>query len=218
MLYFTFNTTVELLCLLVALVCLWGDKRLVWRSLILYLLIICIAEFTGAYLKKQHQPNQWVYNVLLIFQVGFTPVVFNSFFSRYIKTKLPLLAGVTVLLALYGYDLADHGFFRFNMITYNTMSVIYVLYSLYYFYLLLNDEEYVALPYSANFWWVAGVLFFYFGSTTVNLFREKIAPFNIAGHNLSYYIYIVLNIILYGCWCYSFICKKWIKTTSRASL
>jgi hypothetical protein len=36
---------------------------------------------------------------------------------------------------------------------------------------LLKDENYTDLRISANFWWVIGVLFFYFGSTAVNLYR-----------------------------------------------
>ena len=213
--YFTFNTSFELICLAFAILCLWRTHELVWKSLIFYLFIICLAEFTGVYLKRHYQSNQWIYNVLLVFQIGFTSIMFKHLFDKYSIGKPAVFLGWLLLLSLYIIDLLTHGFFKFNMLTYNTMSVVFILYSLFYFYLLLNDEAYIDLKYSAKFWWVTGVLFFYFGSTAVNLFRGKTAIM-LSGHSLSYYIYIVLNMILYGCWSYSFICKKWLTKISEA--
>jgi hypothetical protein len=52
------------------------------------------------------------------------------------------------------------------------MSVVFVLASLYFYYLKLKDEHFEPLMFSAPFWWVSGTLFFYFGSTACNNFLD----------------------------------------------
>jgi hypothetical protein len=216
MLYFTFNTTSEIICFLVSLICIAKGADWICKSIWLYLLITCITEIYGIYLKANHHPNQWPYNILLIFQITFISFFFGNLFSKYIKSKPIIISGLALLFGLYIYELLFHTFFRFYELTYNCMSVLLVIYSLYYFYLLLKDGNYIDLKYSANFWWVSGVLFFYFGSTAVNLFRGKLSVMVTPKHYLTYYIYIVLNMLLYGCWSYSFICKRWLTTTSKS--
>jgi hypothetical protein len=67
---------------------------------------------------------------------------------------------------------------------------------------------------SPEFWWVAGVLFFYFAATICNLFEEKLEDIVITStQNLNYFVFKALNIILYSCWSYAFICRKWLKTS-----
>lgn len=215
--YITFNTGAETICFLVAIICLTRNVSRIWKLLVPYLFITCAVEFIGVYLKKHHQPNQWPYNILLIFQILVVSLIFMNLFNRYFKSKTLIIGGVAVLLLIYTYDTISQGFFIFYELTYNVMCVVFVVYCLYYFYLLLNAETYVELEYSANFWWVSGALFFYFGSTIINIFRGVLSPVNMGGHNISYYIFIILNIILYGCWSYSFICKQWLTTTSRSS-
>ena len=215
--YITFNNGAETVCFLVAIICLTKNVSRIWKIMIPFLFITCAAEYTGVYLKRHHHPNQWPYNILLIFQVLIVSFVFMDLFSRYLKNRALVIGGIVVLLLLYIYQTFNQGFFMFHELTYNVMCVLYVIYCLYYFYLLLNAESYVELEYSANFWWVSGALFFYFGSTIVNIFRDELSPINMGGHNIGYYIYIILNIILYGCWSYSFICKQWLTTTSRPS-
>jgi len=269
--YLTFSTVFELQCFIVSIICLSKSNERAWKILPVYLLITCIAEVIGIYLKREHQANQWPYNILLICHVLFTSYLFLSLFRKHNKSKLIIISGLVILTLLYLYDISQHGFLRFNLLTYNTMSVIFTIYSLYYFYLLLKDDQYINLKYSANFWWVAGVLFFYFGNTAVNLSRgnstdnpAKAKTSIIAASNASYgdkmadtvkskapvaalkndsnfsktnpdtgkskeagktgivktrrslpyhIIYAILNLLLYSCWSYSFICKKWLQTS-----
>ena len=114
------------------------------------------------------------------------------------------------------YELFVDGAFKKHNITTSVMSVLFVLYSLYYFYCLLKDESHINLKYYPPFWWTAGVLFFYFGSTACNVFYSKLSVITVTPkHYLTYYIYNGLNIILYGCWSYSFICRKWAVSKSN---
>ncbi len=220
--YFTVNTTAELLCFLVACICLIKDKNRVWRSMIIFLLLTCISEMTGIYIKKLYLadpvntlPNVWVYNILLIFQAGFISAMFASILKKYVNAVPLILTGLAFLLLLYLYEIISHGIFKKNTITTVVMSVMFIIYSFYYFYCLLKDEKYVDLKYSPDFWWVAGVLFFYFGAITLNLFYETLRDIIITPKPDLRYIFYVLNVLFYGCMSYSFICKKWSAKTSE---
>lgn len=214
--YLTFSIVFEIQCFFFGLSCLMKDRETAWKILPLYLFLTCLAELTGIYLKRHHHANQWPYNILLVCHLLFTTYIFFHLFSKSKKSKLVVTSGLAFLICLYIYDIIQHGFLWFNKFTYNAMSVFFTLYSLYYFYLLLKEDVYIRLRYSAAFWWVVGVLFFYFGDTAVNIFRGKLAVIKITpNHALPYYILVCLNIILYSCWSYSFICRKWLTKRSE---
>ncbi|MES2376236.1 MAG: hypothetical protein V4553_06650 [Bacteroidota bacterium] len=205
---------IEAACFIVAVICLIRDANWVWRSMALFLLITCLTEITGKLLRSGHHSNQWLYNVYLLFEAGFTSLMFNKVLSKYINSKILIIGGAGVFLASYVYDLIGHGFLVFNDITATVMSVVFVIYSFLYFYLLIRDDQYVDLIKSPAFWWVTGALFFYFGSTAVNLFFAFLRDVQVAGHNITYFIFSALSAILYACWSYSFICRRW-QTTSK---
>lgn len=214
--YLTFFTVFEIQCLFFAAACLSKDQEMPWKSMCLFLFVTCASELSGIYLKRQHHANQWPYNILLVFQILFISYMFYGLLKKNSIGKLAVQGGFAILTILYIIDICLHGFFWFNVLTYNSMSVVLVIYSLFYFYLLLKQDEIVHLKYSAGFWWVCGVLFFYFGDTAVNIFRGKLSVIMITPkHALPYYILVVLNIILYSCWTYSFICRKWLTTKSE---
>jgi hypothetical protein len=214
--YFTANTIVELMCLVFAVICLMNDKNAVWRSMMFYLLVTCIAEFSGIYISSFKRNNHWVYNIFLICEIGFTNLMFFNLFNKYIKPNLVILIGMALLVVLYLMELYGHGFYTYNNSTYTVMSVMFVLYSLYYLSLLIKDDNYINLSRSAEFWWVVGTLFFYFANTVCNLFDDQLYAVMITPkHHLTYFIFKALNIILYSCWSYSFICRKWLTPTSK---
>jgi len=214
----TISTSIEIICFLVSLLSLKYERNKSWLSLRLYLMVVCIVEFIGLYLKSQHHANQWPYNVLLPVQIVFTCFFFGDLFSCYLKSKpsiIPIIGGFALLSLLLIYSLFTQSFLIFYESAYNTMAVVFVIYSLCFFYLLQKDDRYIDLKISPQFWWVFGVLAFYFGSTAVNIFRGRLHIMINSKHYLTYYINIVLNIILYGCWSYSFICRRWLTTTSK---
>lgn len=220
--YLTLNTSVEWICFIIACICLIKDKSPVWRSMILYLLITCVSETLGIHIKLQYMadpvnvlPNVWVYNILLIFQAGFISTMFLFLLKVRLKGSPLILMGLALLSILYVYEQFEHGLFKKHAVTTIVMSILFILYSYYYFYLLLKDEEYINLKYYPAFWWVAGVLFFYFGAIISNLFYEKIRDFVTGPKPYIKYIYNVLNILLYGCWSYSFILRKWARPKSE---
>ena len=222
--YFTLGITAETICFLTALICLTKDVSLPWRIMVLFLFIICVTEMFGLHFKRLYladrahvRPNVWLYNILLIFQASFISYMFDYLLSKFVNIKPFIVSGLALLTILYVYEIWSHGVFVYNETTNTVMLILFVLYSLYYYYHLLKDDKYVRLIYSADFWWVAGLLFFYFGSTACDIFFSNIPQEKAkALGNLNSSIFKALNVILYGCWSYSFICRKWLTTTSVA--
>jgi len=223
--YFTLNTGIETVCFITSLIWLINYKgQPIWRNVVFLLFITCSVEFMGIYVKRLYlhdrlhvHPNPWLYNILLLFQIVILSIMFNSLLTKYIKIKSAIFIIALLMVSLYVYEIWEHGVFNYNNLTYSVMSVIIVLCSLIYFYLLLKDDSYIQLSRSADFWWIAGLLFFYFGSTVVNLFYSKLSHIMITPkRSLSYFIFNILNVLLYSCWSYSFICRRWLTTTSQS--
>lgn len=217
--YITINTAIEIVCFIFSLICLINDSSWVWKSMILYLFVTCVVETLGIIIPgpKNLISNHWLYNIFLLFEIGFTNLMFSYLLGQYTNSKPIIVIGLIISTSVYIYEIVQHSFFTYNYHTYTTTSVLFVFYSFYYYYLLLKDERYVRLKYSAEFWWVTGTLFFYFADTASNIFYNelrKVVLWN--GYHLTFYIFRVLNIILYGCWSYSFICRKWLTPTSKS--
>ncbi|MDB5005395.1 MAG: hypothetical protein JWQ34_3620 [Mucilaginibacter sp.] len=215
--FFTVSIVAEVICFLVAVICLLRARSLVWRSMVLYLLLTCVNEIAGKYIGKRYHNNQWLYNIFIFFEAGFTFTMLANLLGKYVNCKPIIIPGFAIFIVSHIYGLINPGFLSYDYVTCVIMSAMFVLYSLYYYYLLLKDDLYVDLKYSPEFWWVAGTLLFYFGDTGCNIFSKQLETITIGpnkGH-LTYLIFKVLNIILYGCWSYAFICKKWLTTTSE---
>lgn len=184
--------------------------------MILFLFITCVIEFSGTYIGIRYGNNNWEYNIFLMCESGFTSLMFINLFSKYTDSKPMIIYGLTLFVVCYATEMAYHSFLYYDNLTYGFMSIQFVLYSLYYFYLLLKDDAVVKFKYSPDFWWICGTLFFYFGSTACNLFYHQLDNIQIyRGEQLIDFIFKLLNVILYGCWSYSFICRKWIRKTLK---
>jgi hypothetical protein len=225
--YLTINTTVEIICFFVALFCLKQEKKLVWFSMVLFVLITCVAEITGIYVKRLNltdkvhiHPNAWVYNILIFFQIGFISWMFKDILSKYLKTTYIVILGLLFVI-LHIYNITFRSFLVYDETTKTAMSILFVLNSLTFYYLLLKDDFHIKLNSFSAFWWVSGILFFYFGTTIYNVFYDKLASLTLdKKENLLYLKYLnnALNVILYSCWAYSFICRKWEMKRSESLL
>jgi uncharacterized membrane protein YfcA len=224
--YFTLNTSIELLCLLIAVISLRKNGHLLWRSIIIFLLITCVAEIMGIYVKRLYlsnmghfHPNAWVYNILIFFQIGFFSLMFFELLKKYSNAKPIILSCLVALMAFHIYNIFERSIYVYDERTKTVMSILFVLYSFYFYYCLLKDDNHEELRKLPDFWLATGVLFFYFGTTAFNLFYDNLSQIlSRSKDSLSYLKYITntLNIILYGCWSYSFICRRWLTTTSKS--
>jgi len=208
--YLTFNTVSEALCFFVALICLLSDKEPIWRSLIIFLFITTVCETGGIFFAIKYHDNQWIYNIFIVFEAFFNLAVFRYLLKKQHGNVLLTVLGAACFVGSYISALMRHGFFTYSNNTFTIMSVMYGIFALYFFYLLVKNDAYIDLKYSAEFWWATGTLFFYFGTTACNIFDKHLEEILITPtRNLSYFIFAALDVILYGCWSYSFICRRW---------
>lgn len=199
------NNIVELTGLLLAIAFLINDKNRIWRAQILFLIAVCIIELVGRYYRMViQQNNSWIYNLYLLLETGFVSAVFYIFFEDYIKGRLYVIAAVLLFIIVYTKEIISHGITKFNVNSDTLLSVHFCICSLLYYYQLLKSDGYEQLSKLPSFWWVNGVFFFYFGSVACDLFFYQLF---LIPNNLRSDIYAILNLLLYSCWSYSFLCR-----------
>jgi hypothetical protein len=208
--YLTVNTVAEAFCLLVSLFCLFKDKDLLWRLLIAYLSLTLITEVSGIYVRKTfHQSNIYLYNIFLVVECITISTFFYNLYKQYVNRLTWLIIWLLIFSLFFVSELIFNQFTGFVSKTASLLSVIFVLAGLYFYYLVLRDEHYVNLDRYAPFWWVSGTLIFYFGSTATNIFLDYLVHDQIAvfHYSIRYITFSILNVLLYCCWSYSFICR-----------
>lgn len=175
----------------------------------LFMLLTLIVEIGGRATRHNIYINNELYNFFLITEAGFTMAMYGYLLSKYTKNNKLIWTSAVILSVLYICETSIHihGIFDFNDITTTVMSVIFIGFGLYYYYLLIKNEEYLELKNYPPFWWVAGTLLFYYGSTAIELFFTIISTQNARLFAYRHITYICLNIIQYGFWSYSFICR-----------
>lgn len=206
----TLNTVAECICFLAALLFLYGDNNTAWRLAIVYALLTFATESTGLIMRKViGVPNLGLYNCFVIVECSFTSYFFYTLFKPYGLQKKWLFGWLGLMAAIYTGELFYTQFKEFVTVTAAVMSIGFVLACFWFYYLKMIDEQYEPLLQSAQFWWVSGALFFYFGSTACNIFFDYLTYNEVStyDHSIRYIIFNILNVILYSFWSYSFICR-----------
>lgn len=207
---YTLNTAAEFICFLVALIFLFRDKSATWRLFIIYLLITVCVETAGLIIRKVFWlPNMRLYNVALLVECGFISYFFYTLFKPYGYGIKWLYGWLAVFAVVYTGEILYNHFADFVTVSAELMSVVFVLACVWFYYLKLTDERYEPLLSSGEFWFVSGALFFYFGSTSCNVFFDYLKTNEISAYNSSvrYVIFKVLNVILYSFWSISSVCR-----------
>jgi len=207
--YFTTNTITEIVCFTICSFCLFKEKNPYWRTFIVYLFIVCLTEMGGIHLRLMKISNSMLYAGFLFVECTVVSAFFYHLFAKY-KHKITLFyswMGIFVMAALW--ELFSGSFEHFPYRTAALMSVVFVIASLYFYMLVIRDENFRRLGTYPAFWIVNGILFFYFGSTACNVFFNYLLQTETGTITLSirYIVFTVLNILLYGCWSYAFICR-----------
>lgn len=208
--YFTINTSVELFCFVVSLLCLYNDKDPVWRGFILFLFSTCLFEFVGIFTRNElHKANFMVYNVYLVVECFTLSYFFYHLYSIYHSRKTLLLVWLAIFFVFFAAELYKNRLGNYAFAASTLEAIALVLASVYYFYLVLREEEYRQLFAYAPFWWVSGTICFYFASTASNIFFNYLAAEKapVVSHSARYILFNILNVILYLNWSYSFVCR-----------
>jgi hypothetical protein len=213
--YFTTNIIADLICLMAACLFLYRDRQAAWRSQIFFLMLTLFVEIFGKTLQIADKSNDWVYNFYVIAETCFVLYLFRSLISPYKKRDGLFLATVVLYFLFYGLDTQKHGIHVFHNTTTLLMSVIFIGYGFYYLYLLINDERDIYLARHGPFWWVAGTLCYYYGSSVNELYFTLLSAEHEQDFTYRHFIFIILNLILYGCWSYSFYCRYLQRKSTR---
>jgi len=219
--YFTVNTIAELICFLISLLCLFKEKNPVWKSFIIYLFLVYAVETGGIFLREISQPNVQLYTIYFLFECTMISVFFSHLFRKYkSRVDIVLYAWLALFMILYTLELWDNKFQNFPFKTAAFMSVVFVVASCYFYLLVIRDEKFRELSTYPSFWMVNGILFFYFGGTACNLFYDYLSQqsHTVITMSIRYITFNILNVLLYSCWSYAFICRYRQRNSSSSLL
>ena len=219
--YITLNTASEFLCLAISFFCLYREKDKVWKSFILFLFLTTFTEVAGIYMRKAlHWPNFMLYNVFLVVECSMLNYFFYHLFRTDHKMRKLLTAGFVVFLLYYFIELSVKHFSAFASASATLESVEFILASIYYYYRLLKEEKYRQLSKDPSFWWVNGTICFYFAGVACNIFFSylMLPDKTPIAYSARYIVFSIINVILYSCWSYSFICRYLQRTSSSSSV
>lgn len=205
----SFSNIIEYLCLLFAIFFLIKDRTTFWRISVFYILIVCLTETTAGIVSRvYHHHNVGIYNVYMLIEATYVSYGLYYFLKEYIKNIVYWILSIyCIILTINAFCIYEHGINTYNSLTVSIMSVFFVVFSLLYFYVLLKAESFIDLKFHPAFWWIGGVLIFYFGGTLANFFDDIIQMKFFKELNARTIIYTTLNAFLYGFWSYSFICR-----------
>lgn len=207
--YFTINTITEFLCFSIAFFCLFNERNPYWKVFIAYMFITFGVETTGLLLRNNGLPNWPLYAGYMVVECLMVSSFFYYLFKKY-NHKASLLYGWLILFFIVFFtEMALSNFKGYPYKTASFSAIAFVIASLYSYLLILRDDNFKELSTYPAFWIINGMLFFYFGSTACNIFFEYLHSHSSTHTNLSptYIIFAILNVILYGCWSYAFICR-----------
>ena len=133
--YITVNTLSEFFCLAISIFCLYREKDKVWKNFILFLLVTCLVEIAGIYIRRGlHLPNFMLYNIFLVIECA----VLNYFFYHLVKDnhnlKKLLTGWLVIFLLFYFIELYVKHFKAYLSVSLTIMSVELILISIYYYY------------------------------------------------------------------------------------
>lgn len=204
------NIIIELSCFIMAIVFLKGDDLLFSKVTKGYLAIVVIIETIGFSMSKGfHLNNAWLYNIFIIFEATYISYGLYVALNKLTNKALVICTiPIITFIITYIFEIYTHGFLKFNSLTINIESVLFVIVSLIYFNLLIKQKDPIDLNTNAQFWWVSGVLFYYFGSTIYNLFIYFLYQDFPKSYAILIYVMLILNLLLYSIWIYSFICNS----------
>ena len=219
-LYLSINTIAEITCFVIGLICLFQDKSLLWKSFIAYLFLVCITETAGIYLRVHHTRNYLIYTIYMFFECLMVSTFFYYIYKRYHHKIKLLYSWMALFLVIYLIELYTSHFKSFPSFTATFMSVVFVVASLYFYLLVIKDERFRHLGTYPPFWIVNGILLYYFGSTACNVFYDYLVQNENgikATLSIRYIIFNLLNVLLYACWSYAFLCRYYQRKLSSSS-
>lgn len=206
---YPFALSIEIVCFTLAILFLKNGKVGHWKYFIIYMAITVAAETAGWLIMLQGRgSNQWVYNIFAPIQACFLYWMFYRVYPKQFKSGIFLMTCALIFFAVYAYECFTHPFTVFNNYSWILFSFSMIVACGLYYYFLMTDESYTDLGKHPPFWFVTGIFIYFFSSSVCTLFFSQLVRINITDNiSLRYLLFILFNLILYGCWSYAFLCR-----------
>ncbi len=208
--YYYVNPVIELIACIISFICLTHRGAGWYRNFTWYLLLVVLAENAGylTYFYFKHN-NHWIYNCLLPVSIFFITGILYKICQPRFNSKPIIIMGLVVFMLSYLIESIRSNFLEYSAITKILFSVWVVFLCLLYYANLIKEETNIEIYTYPPFWIITGLFFFYFVSTTTNLFFDYLIQVNKKSLvPIRYSISLILNFILYGTWSYAFICYR----------
>ncbi len=180
-----------------------------------FLLLTTLVEGTGyiVYFVLHKPNNYWVFNAFLPVEILYLSWLFFKILPPNWTNRIFLISGAVLFLCFYFFESATSSFLLMSN-TAKKMAGFYItLLCLLYYYGLFKSNEYIELKKSVAFWIISGCFLFYVSSIVCDIFFDYLLIINYKNLKpVRYLIFIFLNLIMYGCWSYAFICRYRQKT------
>ncbi len=201
--------SIEIACFLTTLYCLRGDPSPAWRLHRWYMGIVVLVESGGLIIANGfHQSTHWWYNIYLPIQCAFI----SWFVFRCIRRFKPiswwwLYSWYAVFAIAYVIDSLSIKAYVYNNSTSQLMKVVVIISCLYYYFLLQRSTRYYNLNTFADFWWINGLMYFYFSTIVLFLFIPQLGDAYVWGTSLFQLLNALLIVVFYGTWIYAYLMR-----------
>ncbi|WP_028295696.1 hypothetical protein [Olivibacter sitiensis] len=196
-------------CFIASLVFLKSDQERHWSILRLFLAFTVLTELFALYIGHWlRHSNLYVYNTYMLVEGLAMPTLL--YFMNPIRKRSWLPYGSLLALWLLGYSLFYAWYIWKKGLSdpadplIDKLCFFILFYAVAYYVGLLLSNYRPDLLRQAHFWWVNGVLFFYFGNTVLNVLSKYLNMEMWPGMSARHFLFILLNILLYGLWTLSF--------------
>jgi hypothetical protein len=201
----------EITALIVSVLAYARLRGTAFRLFPLFLLFIVLVELVGRYMRtvlKMHS-NAWLYNISTTLEFLFYAYIFRQSLQNKAYKNLAFWFILIYPLAVLTNMLFVQGFFWFHSYTMVLGSFFMLIFCCLFFYeVFLNPLE-LELHREPMFWISTGILFFYLGDFSYNLYYNILTKYGLdTGRNLFLSINNNLNLVLYSCFTIAFLCKR----------
>jgi hypothetical protein len=211
---FTIVSVITTICFLLSLFFIKNDS---WgKYFIPFMALTAAVEWTGYILFFRFgYENYWLYNAYLLVEICFLFSLLNSFTRVYTRSTRWFIAAWLIFIALYLWESSHSRFREYSGYANLYASVCIIIACFFFYYFLMKQPDYINIMRYGAFWVISGLFFFYLGSVACNVFKSQLTQvYEKTGLPIRYIIMLVLNIFLYSCWSYAFLCRYQQKISS----
>jgi len=188
----------EWVALLVAIFYFNRYRHSVLKWCLPFLIMICLVEATGWYLRKiLNHNNAFIYGVSIPIEYCFYLFLFYNHIANALFRKIILLFGVFVFfLALLSLLSLNRKGFNYDILLIGNCTMIVT--SCFYFWDLFNTEQDESLFNIPFFWLAAGVFLFNIGEISYSMFAKRWTSLIDTNTNFLRFLLAILSPILYS--------------------